>query len=177
MSIFPLLLCSWTRGIVLGLSDTVGYSRRESRGEDSRRTCHYSALPQASGFRVKQLLQESSALVQGLACLTFGGVSNVSLDQHSLNQGTGTVLTTWISNTALRCSAAVGLQASQKLTVTTGLLDSQLGLGQMSEVFSYDIGFVNSISDPENRPHLGELSSYTSVCYDVHLANALKSEN
>jgi hypothetical protein len=91
-------------------------------------------------------------------------------DQHRLNQGTGAVLTTWISNTALRCSAAVGLQASQKLTVTTGMLDSQLGLGQMSDVFSYDIGFVSGIT-PTGVKAAGS-ASYEDILGSCELGTA-----
>jgi hypothetical protein len=60
-----------------------------------------------------------------------------------MNQGTGTVFTTWISNSALSCKVAVGLQSTQKITVTSGLQESQI-LGQVSEVFSYDVGQVSS---------------------------------
>ena len=63
-------------------------------------------------------------------------------NDHKMNQGTATVLTTWISNSALLCKSAIGLQASQKIAVTTGMLEAQIH-GQITEVFSYDIGRVS----------------------------------
>ena len=71
--------------------------------------------------------------------------TNYMTDEHKANQGTGTVMTTWISNTAMRCRAAAGLQATHKMTITTGMLESQLQ-GQISEVFSYDNGYVSSVT-------------------------------
>jgi hypothetical protein len=66
-------------------------------------------------------------------------------NDHKKNRGTGTVYTAWISDSSLTCKAAVGTAATQKITVTSGLQDSQI-LGQLSEVFSYDSAQVSSAS-------------------------------
>jgi len=90
--------------------------------------------------------------------------TNYMTDEHKANQGTGTVMTTWISNTAMRCRAAAGLQATHKMTITTGMLESQLQ-GQISEVFSYDIGYVSSVT-PTGLDAAGSASyqSYLGSC-------------
>jgi hypothetical protein len=90
-------------------------------------------------------------------------------DEHFKNRGTATVLTTWISNTAVRCMAATGLQATQSIVITTGMLVSKLQ-GQISEVFTYDLGQVSG-AQPRSMAGAGS-SSYVTYLGSCELGTA-----